>query len=153
MSANLTSPVMPINIIDVAVGVLCNDAKEVLFAQRPEGKPMAGYWEFPGGKLEQTESVHQALARELHEEIGIDIGPSHHWRIVEHVYAHAHVRLHFQVVRQWSGTPVSRENQALHWQHLISVTTGVIDTSSVEPVLPATLPLLSDLAAFVETLD
>ena len=129
------------NIIHVAVGVLCNPHGEILFAQRPTGKPMAGYWEFPGGKLEAGESVHAALARELHEELGIDIGASTHWRVVEHVYPHAHVLLHFQIIREWTGEPHGREAQALCWQRL--------DTVHTQPILPATVPLLDDLANFV----
>ena len=129
------------NIIHVAVGVLCNPQGEILFAQRPTGKPMAGYWEFPGGKLEAGESVHAALARELHEELGIDIGASSHWRVVEHVYPHAHVLLHFQIIREWTGEPHGREAQALCWQRLDAVHT--------QPILPATVPLLDDLANFV----
>lgn len=134
-----------LNIIDVAVGVLCNAQGEVLFAQRPTGKPMAGYWEFPGGKLESGESVHQALARELHEELGVQIGASTHWRIVEHVYPHAHVSLHFQIVREWMGEPQGRENQALHWQKL-TLNNGVVEAAYTQPILPATEPLLADLA-------
>jgi 8-oxo-dGTP diphosphatase len=138
-----------VKIIDVAVGVLCNDEGEVLFAQRPEGKPMAGYWEFPGGKLESGESVHQALARELHEELGIDIGPSIHWRVIEHVYPHAHVLLHFQIIREWTGTPHGKENQALHWQKLV-VRDGVVETQDTQPILPATEPLLVELTHAIE---
>lgn len=133
--------------IDVAVGVLRNAAGELLFAQRPEGKPMAGYWEFPGGKLESGESVHDALARELHEELGIDIGDSAPWLEVEHVYPHAHVLLHFRLITTWQGEPHGREEQALHWQRLILNDDGSVSTPSTEPILPATVPLLPQLAA------
>ena len=122
------STTTPVKRIDVAVGVLRNAQGEYLFAQRPEGKPMAGYWEFPGGKVEAGESIHDALARELHEELGIDIGDSRHWLEVEHVYPH------------------SRENQDLHWQTLRVNADGSVDTPSTEPILPATVPLLSRLA-------
>src|SRR5690606_28098264 len=65
--------------VDVAVGVLVRRDGSFLLGSRPEGKPYAGYWEFPGGKLEPGESVNAALARELHEELGIRIGASHPW--------------------------------------------------------------------------
>lgn len=143
MTANTITPVKR---IDVAVGVLRNAQGEYLFAQRPEGKPMAGYWEFPGGKVEAGESIHDALARELHEELGIDIGGSTHWLEVEHVYPHAHVLLHFCIITDWQGTPHGRENQDLHWQRLLISADGSVDTPSTEPILPATVPLLPRLA-------
>jgi 8-oxo-dGTP diphosphatase len=133
--------------IDVAVGVLRNAAGEYLFAQRPEGKPMAGYWEFPGGKVESGESIHTALARELHEELGIEIADSTRWTEVEHIYPHAHVLLHFRIITEWRGEPHGRENQSLHWQKLVVNTDGVVSTPSTEPILPATVPLLIQLAA------
>jgi 8-oxo-dGTP diphosphatase len=136
-------------ITHVAVGVLCNSAGEVLFSQRPAGKPMAGFWEFAGGKLEAGESVHQALARELQEELGIEIGASVFWRTVEHVYPHAHVQLHFQLVHEWRGTPHGREAQALHWQRLVFDAQGDLIAPHTQPILPATIPLLRDLAAAV----
>lgn len=136
-------------VIDVAVGVLCRSDKTVLFARRPEGKEMAGYWEFPGGKLELGESVHEALARELQEEIGIQIGESIHWQTVEHIYSHAHVLLHFQIVRQWVGEPYAKEGQLLYWRNLLVNGNNQIAISEVEPILPATLPLLESLAKII----
>ena len=68
-------------VVDVVVGVLCNPQGELLFAQRPAGKPMAGYWEFPGGKIEANESHQQALTRELQEEIGVTIENGAPWSI------------------------------------------------------------------------
>jgi 8-oxo-dGTP diphosphatase len=105
---------------------------DVLLACRPEGKPYAGYWEFPGGKVEAGESVIDALKREFEEEIGVRIVSAEPWCGVEHVYAHAHVRLHFYISRHWQGEPQSLEGQALAWQGSVVVT----------PVLPATIPLL-----------
>ena len=118
--------------IDVAVGILLKPNGEVLLACRPEGKPYAGYWEFPGGKVEAGESVIDALKREFEEEIGVRIVSAEPWCGVEHVYAHAHVRLHFYISRHWQGEPQSLEGQALAWQGSVVVT----------PVLPATIPLL-----------
>ena len=136
-------------IIHVVVGVLRNAADEYLFAQRPEGKPMAGYWEFPGGKIEAGETHFQALRRELIEELGITIRNGTPWRTIEHVYPHAHVQLHFIIVTEWDGEPHGREDQALHWQKLIVTADGDVHTPETEPILPATVPLLAELTRVV----
>ena len=88
----------------------------------------------------------QALRRELIEELGITIRNGTPWRTIEHVYPHAHVQLHFIIVTAWDGEPHGREAQALHWQKLIVTDDGIVRTPSTEPILPATLPLLADLA-------
>lgn len=129
--------------VDVAVGVLVRrDAqgleREFLLTSRPEGKVYAGYWEFPGGKVEPGESIHQALARELHEELGIHIGPSEGWRELVMDYPHARVRLHFRKVRAWQGEFEMREAQAMAWESL---------PVQSHPVLPGTIPVLQWLAA------
>ena len=120
--------------VDVAVGVLINPEGEFLLTSRPAGKVYAGYWEFPGGKLEVGESVEQALARELHEELGITIGPVQPWKIELVDYPHARVRLHFCKVFDWTGAFEMRERQAMAWQAL---------PVRVAPVLPGTLPVLA----------
>lgn len=117
--------------VEVAVGVLIRPDGAVLFGQRLAGKPYAGWWEFPGGKLEVGETVTQALARELHEELGIDIADSYPWVVREHVYPHAHVRLHFHRVEHWAGDPRSKEGQALRWLRP--------DAIDVAPLLPAAI--------------
>jgi 8-oxo-dGTP diphosphatase len=106
----------------------------VLLADRPAGKPYAGYWEFPGGKIEPGEDVQQALARELHEELGIDIGQALPWFVFEYDYPHAYVRLHFRRVHDWRGTPHAREGQQL----------AFFDPAAVvpQPLLPAAVPAL-----------
>jgi len=106
---------------------------EVLLAQRPAGKPYAGYWEFPGGKVEAGESVGAALKREFMEELGVQLISAMPWCGIEHRYPHAHVRLHFYISRDWLGEPQSLEGQALAWQGMIQV----------EPLLPATIPLIA----------
>lgn len=126
MSENLARP------IDVAVGILMKPNGDVLLAQRPTGKPYAGYWEFPGGKVDPGESIFNALKREFVEELGIEIVSAEAWCGIEHVYPHAHVRLHFFISRNWCGEPQSLEGQAFAWQ-------GTVD---VAPLLPATIPLL-----------
>lgn len=120
-------------ITEVAVGVLLQPDGRFLLAQRPEGKPYAGYWEFPGGKLESGESVEAALARELSEELGIDIDGSEAWRTLEHDYPHAYVRLFFHKIRHWRGELTGREGQAFLWQQV---------PVSVAPLLPAALPII-----------
>jgi len=121
--------------IDVAVGILMQADGDVLMAQRPSGQPYEGYWEFPGGKVEAGEDVLAALKREFLEELGVRVLEAEPWVGVEHVYPHAHVRLHFYICRRWEGEPQSLEGQAFAWQGKVAV----------EPVLPATIPLLEDL--------
>jgi 8-oxo-dGTP diphosphatase len=124
--------------VDVAVGVLIDANGRFLLTSRPEGKVYAGYWEFPGGKLEAGESVEQALRRELHEELGITIGPVLPWQVEIVDYAHARVRLHFCKVFEWTGAFEMRERQRMAWQSL---------PVDVAPVLPGTVPVLQWFAA------
>jgi 8-oxo-dGTP diphosphatase len=116
------------------VGVLWRADGAVLLADRPAGKPYAGYWEFPGGKIEPGESVEHALARELNEELGIDIGPALPWVTFEFDYPHAYVRLHFCRVFNWRGEPQGREGQQLRFFRL--------DQPLPQPRLPAAQPAL-----------
>ena len=120
-------------LVQVAVGVLIRSDDSFLLTSRPEGKAYAGYWEFPGGKLEVGESVAQALARELQEEIGITIEDCMLWKTEQIDYPHALVHLNFCKVRRWSGELQMREAQLYAWQQL---------PVTVKPVLPGTLPVL-----------
>jgi 8-oxo-dGTP diphosphatase len=124
--------------VDVAVGVLIDPAGRFLLTSRPEGKVYAGYWEFPGGKLEVGETVEQALRRELQEELGITIGPAQPWQQEVVDYPHARVRLHFCKVYAWQGAFEMREGQRMAWQDL---------PVAVAPVLPGTVPVLRWFAA------
>ncbi len=124
--------------VDVAVGVLIDPAGNFLLTSRPEGKVYAGYWEFPGGKVEPGETVEQALRRELHEELGIIIGPAQAWKVELVDYPHARVRLHFCKVFAWDGEFQMREAQQMAWQNL---------PVQVAPVLPGTVPVLQWFAA------
>lgn len=124
-------------VTDVAVGVLMASDGAFLLTSRPEGKAYAGYWEFPGGKLEAGETVEQALRRELQEEIGITIGAAQPWREKLVDYPHALVRLHFCKVFDWSGDLHMREGQQCAWEQL---------PVRCEPVLPGTIPVLEWLA-------
>ena len=125
-------------IVDVAVGVLIDADGRFLLTSRPAGKVYAGWWEFPGGKLEAGETVEAALRRELHEELGIVIGPALPWNVTRMDYAHARVRLHFCKVQAWQGEFEMREGQRMAWQTL---------PVQVAPVLPGTLPVLDWFAA------
>ncbi|MEN9329079.1 MAG: hypothetical protein RLZZ484_267 [Pseudomonadota bacterium] len=120
-------------LVQVAVGVLLQDDGAFLLTSRPPGKVYAGYWEFPGGKLEADETVQQALARELHEEIGIAIEDCTLWKVERVDYPHALVQLNFCRVTRWRGELQMREGQSFAWQQL---------PVTVTPVLPGTLPVL-----------
>ena len=124
-------------VVDVAVGVLMQADGRFLLTSRPPGKVYAGYWEFPGGKLEAGETVEQALRRELQEELGITIGDTQLWKTQMVDYPHALVQLHFCKVWAWQGELQMREGQLHAWQDL---------PVQVVPVLPGTLPVLTWLA-------
>jgi 8-oxo-dGTP diphosphatase len=126
------------SVTEVAVGVLVRNDGAFLLTSRPAGKPYAGYWEFPGGKLEAGESVEQALRRELHEELGIAIGTPQPWKTEMVDYPHALVRLHFCKVFDWSGELQMREAQSYSWEQL---------PVRVSPVLPGTVPVLDWFSA------
>jgi 8-oxo-dGTP diphosphatase len=126
-------------ITEVAAAVIERpDEGLFLLAQRPEGKPYPGYWEFPGGKIEAGETPAHALARELKEELGIDVGESTPWITRVYAYTHATVRLHFRRVTQWGGEPRPLEDQAIRWQR--------VEAPDVSPMLPANAPVLAALA-------
>lgn len=99
----------------VVAGVLQSAANEYLVAQRPEGKHLAGLWEFPGGKREANETLVQALARELQEEIGIRLLAAQPLITVRHQYADRIIELHVMAVLRWQGEPANCENQSLQW--------------------------------------
>ena len=109
-----------------------------LLARRPAGKVYAGWWEFPGGKVEAGEAAERALARELHEELGIEVRTAYPWITRTHAYEHATVRLRFFRVLDWTGEPQPREGQSFVWQRL--------DAPIAEPMLPANAPVLAALA-------
>ena len=124
-------------LVPVAVGILLRPDGSFLLASRPAGKPYAGYWEFPGGKIEPWENLSQALERELHEELDIRELRAAFWRSCVMDYPHARVELQFCKVTQWSGEIRPCEGQAIAWQQL---------PVDVTPVLPGTLPVLQWLA-------
>ena len=113
----------------------------------PSGKPYAGYWEFPGGKLEVNESIATALERELYEELGIrialDKNHCHEIMMLEHDYPHAYVRLHVCLVDRWEGEPVGLENQELSWQKIVN------SELTVTPLLPAAWPMIEKVRSYL----
>jgi 8-oxo-dGTP diphosphatase len=124
--------------VEVAAAVIQRADGAFLLARRPAGKVYAGYWEFPGGKVEAGEPAERALARELHEELGIEVGVAYPWITRVYAYAHATVRLNFFRVTSWKGEPHPREGQAIAWERAGAV--------AAEPMLPANAPVLSALA-------
>jgi 8-oxo-dGTP diphosphatase len=125
-------------VLEVAAAVILRADGSFLIARRPPGKVYAGYWEFPGGKIEPGEPVSGALARELHEELGINVIRAYPWITRVHAYSHATVRLNFFRVLEWSGVPHPREGQTIAWQQP--------DTPVAQPMLPANAPVLASLA-------
>ncbi|MEY2621089.1 MAG: hypothetical protein RIT26_909 [Pseudomonadota bacterium] len=125
-------------LVQVAVGVLFLPDGRFLLTSRPPGKVYEGHWEFPGGKLEPGETVAQALQRELHEELGIQIEDCTLWKTEQVDYPHAWVQLNFCRVTRWRGVLQMREGQSYSWQRL---------PVRVEPVLPGTWPVLRWLEA------
>jgi len=124
-------------LVRVAAGVIARADGRVLLAQRPFGKAYEGYWEFPGGKLEPGEMAQAALARELHEELGIIVRDAAPWLVQTFVYPHAHVELNFFRVLAWDGEFVGRDGQAFAWQDPFSI--------DVAPLLPANTRVLDAL--------
>ncbi|WP_374510547.1 Nudix family hydrolase [Niveibacterium sp.] len=123
--------------VEVAAAVITRPDGSFLLGQRAPDTFYAGYWEFPGGKVEPGETAHAALVRELQEELGITVHRANPWITREHLYEHAHVRLHFFEVSDWSGTPNDHVHSALEWQKA--------DALSVSPMLPANGPILKSL--------
>ena len=123
--------------VEVVAAVIERPDGSFLLAQRPAGKVYAGYWEFPGGKVEPGEPLAAALARELHEELGIDVESAYPWIVQTYTYPHAKVRLNFFRVRAWRGEPHGKEAQQLAWQHVSAL--------AVAPLLPANAPVLRAL--------
>ncbi|MDH2919050.1 MAG: Nudix family hydrolase [Sideroxydans sp.] len=125
-------------IIHVAAAVLIRPDGSFLLAQRPSDKAYAGYWEFPGGKIEAGETALQAVCRELDEELGITVRRADAWLNRVFSYPHATVHLHFFRVLAWDGEAYGREGQALSWQ--------APDDVQLAPLLPANVPILRALA-------
>ncbi|MCK0171073.1 8-oxo-dGTP diphosphatase MutT [Aliiroseovarius sp. S1123] len=118
-----------------AVALIDPDGR-ILLAQRPEGKSMAGLWEFPGGKVEQGETPEAALVRELHEELGIETWNSclAPLSFASHSYDDFHLLMPLFACRKWNGTPTPREGQVLKWAR--------VNQLRDYPMPPADIPLI-----------
>lgn len=124
-------------ITEVAAAVLQRPDGSFLLAQRPTDKIWAGYWEFPGGKVEPGETARHALVRELREELGIEVKTACPWLARVFTYPHATVRLNFFRVMEWGGELHPHEGQQFSWQFPTKV--------SADPILPANVPILRAL--------
>ena len=123
--------------VEVAAGVIFRPDGRFLLGQRAPDTFYAGYWEFPGGKVEPGESAADALVRELDEELGIRVHVLRPWITREHLYEHAHVRLHFFEVADWEGELRDHVHSALSWER--------VEAPAVGPMLPANGPILKAL--------
>ncbi len=102
------------NFLDIAIGII-EQEKKILVAERPPGKTLAGYWEFPSSKCNTNESIEQALRRKLYEEVGVIIRQARPLITISRPDAHAPYRLHIWKITHYSCTPYSREHQAIKW--------------------------------------
>ena len=123
--------------VRVVAGVLRDSSGRVLIAQRPPGKHMAGFWEFPGGKVAAGESGEQALARELIEELGVSLQRCHPLLQLRHDYSDRVIQLDVFVVDDYGGEPSGREAQALKWVAASELAT--------QDLLPADRPIIEAL--------
>jgi 8-oxo-dGTP diphosphatase len=132
-------------IVEVAAAVLQRPDNSFLLAQRPPDKIWAGYWEFPGGKIEPGETPYHALVRELREELGITVETAYPWLTRVYTYPHATVRLNFFRVTAWSGELHPHEGQQFAWQSPTpALSRGEREMAS--PILPANEPILRALS-------
>ena len=127
---------MLVKLVLVSAVALIDADGRVLLAQRPPGKPMAGLWEFPGGKVEPDETPEAALIRELHEELGIDTWASCLAPLIfaSHAYPDFHLLMPVFACRRWQGIATPREGQTLKWVRAKDLGTY--------PMPPADLPLI-----------
>jgi 8-oxo-dGTP diphosphatase len=126
----------------VVACALIDSDNRVLVTQRPEGKALAGLWEFPGGKLEPGERPEPALIRELHEELGVTTKESclAPLTFASHAYEEFHLLMPLYVCRRWEGQPMAREGQGLKW-----VRPGKLRELAMPPADEPLIPHLIDL--------
>jgi 8-oxo-dGTP diphosphatase len=131
------------NILLVVACALVDADNRVLIAQRPEGKTLAGLWEFPGGKVEAGERPEQTLIRELHEEIGIDVKEDclAPLTFASHAYEHFHLLMPLYICRRWSGDAAAREGQQLAWVRANKLRDYPMPPADV-PLIPHLIDLL-----------
>lgn len=121
----------------VAAGILCDPAGRVLIAERLDDGPFCGLWEFPGGKIAAGETSVEALARELAEELGIEVITCSSFMNLRHEYDDRVVSIEFFIVSEWNSDPVGREGQELRW-----VPAHALDAREL---LPADMPVIEAL--------
>ncbi|MDJ1157461.1 (deoxy)nucleoside triphosphate pyrophosphohydrolase [Chelatococcus sp. SYSU_G07232] len=133
----------PVKLVLVAAVALLDADGRVLIAQRPEGKQLAGLWEFPGGKFEPGERPEETLIRELHEELGITVKEAclAPLTFASHAYETFHLLMPLYVCRRWEGTVTAREGQALKWVRPVRLRDY--------PMPPADEPLIPHLIALM----
>ncbi|MDZ3836011.1 MAG: (deoxy)nucleoside triphosphate pyrophosphohydrolase [Rhodospirillales bacterium] len=143
LRAEAAAPGPPLPLLLVAAVAMVDVDGRVLLAQRPEGKAMAGLWEFPGGKVDEGETPEAAVVRELAEELGVDITESclAPFTFASHRYAEAHLIMPLYLCRVWRGTPTPREGQALRWLRPRAM--------AALPMPPADAPLVAMLRDFL----
>jgi 8-oxo-dGTP diphosphatase len=145
----LNSQIEQARIVEVSAAVLLRPDGTFLLAQRPPDKIWAGYWEFPGGKIEPGETPYHALVRELREELGITVRTAYPWLTRVFTYPHATVRLNFFRVTDWSGELHPHEGQEFSWQRTSNPSRPPFgkggNECSVSPILPANAPILRAL--------
>ena len=127
--------------LHVAVGVILNEAEQILITQRAPGSHQGGLWEFPGGKVESGESLEQALSRELQEELGIVVGRTSPLLQVEHDYGDKAVLLDVCVVWEFSGRARGEEGQAMAWVVLADLANYEFPVAN-KPIISAITALL-----------
>ena len=128
---------MRLDVTEVAAGIVRAADGRVLMAERTAGQISAGFWEFPGGKIDRGESAEHAAIRELDEEIGIRALTVRPWISYEHAFPLRRIRLHFFKVERWEGSPHGREGQRLSW---------------IDPAMPSVAPLLPSVERVLATL-
>lgn len=130
--------------IHVAAGILRDASGRVLITERVGDSPFAGMWEFPGGKIRPGETAMSALARELHEELGIAIKECEHFMSIDHSYSDRIVVIEFYLVTGWQSVPLGLEGQAIRWIEP--------DMLKSDELLPADIPVLMALRASTEAI-
>jgi 8-oxo-dGTP diphosphatase len=132
-----------VKVVSVAACALIDADGRVLLAQRPQGKSMAGLWEFPGGKIEAGETPEQSLIRELEEELGIVVKPAclAPLTFASHSYPDFHLLMPLYVCRRWDGTVTAREGQQLAWVRP--------NRLRDYPMPPADVPLVAHLTSLL----
>jgi len=127
-----------VNLVLVAACALVDVDRRILLAQRPPGKPMAGLWEFPGGKVDAGETPEATLVRELAEELGVETSPKclAPLTFASHAYDDFHLLMPLYVCRRWSGMPVGREGQALKWVRAVDLRGYPMPAADL-PLIPA----------------